>query len=482
MNEFGHQESGEGRPASVPPPPHQGPQYAPHLPQSQAPQYAPYQEQHYRSQDAPYSQQWPPYQAPRHRRLPLLLGAVGLATAIVASSGTWLLAQHSGAGSASGAAPILDPAAVAAKVSPGLVDVNTVLGLQGERAAGTGLVLTSDGEVITNHHVVQGATQITVTDIGNRKTYPAAVVGYDSTHDIAVLRLTNASGLTTVSLGDSSKVAVGDQVLGVGNAGGVGGTPSYAPGRVTALNQAITATDDSGANAEQLTGLIQDDADIRAGDSGGPLVNTSGQVIGIDTAGSGGSTGPNNGTGTTGAGQRSSNVGIGQGSAVVGEGQGSANAVAGPGAAVVGGGQGSAGGGAAQPGAGQPTATEGFAVPINQALGIADQIEGGQASATVHVGASAMLGMSVAPAVQGTAATVPGAFVTGMLPGGGAAAAGIEGGDVIVAVGGVRVTSAEALSTVLDRHHPGDKVAVTWIDAAQHQHTGIVQLLAGPVR
>ena len=178
------------------------------------------------------------------------------------------------------------PASVAAKVSPGLVDVNTVLGYQGARAAGTGIVLTSDGEVLTNHHVIEGATSITVTDIGNGKTYNASVVGYDGTHDIAVLKLKDASGLQTAKTGNSDKVKLGDQVVGIGNAGGVGGTPSFAAGQVTGLNQAITATDESGQDPEHLTGLIQTDANIQAGDSGGPLANASGEVIGVDTAGS----------------------------------------------------------------------------------------------------------------------------------------------------------------------------------------------------
>src|SRR5439155_20316522 len=131
-------------------------------------------------------------------------------------------------------------------VSPGLVDVDTVLGYANARAAGTGIVLTSDGEVLTNHHVIEGATAITVTDIGNGKTYSASVVGYDEAHDIAVLKLKDASGLQTAKTGNSDKVVLGDQVVGIGNAGGVGGTPSYAGGKATGLNQGITAADERG--------------------------------------------------------------------------------------------------------------------------------------------------------------------------------------------------------------------------------------------
>ena len=153
-------------------------------------------------------------------------------------------------------------------------------------ALGTGIVLTSNGEILTNNHVINGATSVSVTDIGNGKTYKATVVGYDVSQDIAVLQLSGASGLTTASTGDSSSVSVGDSVVALGNAGGVGGTPWVAAGSVTALNQSITASDESSGSSERLTGLIETNADIQAGDSGGPLVNSHGQVIAMDTAAS----------------------------------------------------------------------------------------------------------------------------------------------------------------------------------------------------
>ena len=139
--------------------------------------------------------------------------------------------------------------------------------------------------------MVEGATSISVVDVDNGKTYTASVAGYDEDHDVAVLKLKDASGLQTAKIGDSDKVALGDKVVGIGNAGGVGGTPSYVPGTVTGLNQSITATDENGQDAENLTGLIQTDAGFQAGDSGGPLANTAGEVIGVDTAGSGGNNG-----------------------------------------------------------------------------------------------------------------------------------------------------------------------------------------------
>ena len=123
-----------------------------------------------------------------------LITSALLAAALVAGSVAWGIDQRTGSGSQL-AQQQLDPAAVAAKVSPGLVNVNTVLGYENARAAGTGIVLTSDGEVLTNHHVIEGATSITVRNVGNGKTYSASVVGYDEDHDIAVLKLKDASGL-----------------------------------------------------------------------------------------------------------------------------------------------------------------------------------------------------------------------------------------------------------------------------------------------
>ena len=110
--------------------------------------------------------------------------------------------------------------AIAGKIDPALVDINVEFQYQSSGGAGTGIVLTSNGEILTNNHVINGATSISATDIGNGKTYSATVVGYDPVHDLAVLQLQNASGLQTASLADSSKVAVGDQVVAVGNAGG----------------------------------------------------------------------------------------------------------------------------------------------------------------------------------------------------------------------------------------------------------------------
>ncbi len=165
----------------------------------------------------------------------------------------------------------------------GVVDITTTLGYQGAAAAGTGMVLDSSGDILTNNHVVDGATSIKVTIVSTGQSYRATVVGTDPSDDIAVIKLADASGLTTANFGDSDSVQVGDTVTGVGNAGGVGGTPSAATGKVLALHQSITASDD-GSNAERLSDVIVSDAAIQAGDSGGPLFDSSNKVVGIDTA------------------------------------------------------------------------------------------------------------------------------------------------------------------------------------------------------
>ena len=165
----------------------------------------------------------------------------------------------------------------------GVVDITSELTYDQAESMGTGLVLTSNGEILTNNHVVEGATSISVTVVSTGAQYTATVVGTDATDDIAVLQLSNASGLSTAHLDTSADAAVGDAVTGVGNAGGAGGTPSASPGTVTALDQTITTQGEQTAVSETLHGLIETDADIQAGDSGGPLFNSSDEVIGIDT-------------------------------------------------------------------------------------------------------------------------------------------------------------------------------------------------------
>lgn len=334
----------------------------------------------------------------------------------------------SGAGSSSSAGSSTLASATAAE-EVGVVDITSQLTYAQAESAGTGLVLTSDGEILTNNHVVEDATSISVTVVATGAQYTATVVGTDATDDIAVLQLGNASGLSTANLDTSADVAVGDAVTGVGNAGGTGGTPSASPGTVTALDQTITTQAEQTAVSETLNGLIQTDADIQAGDSGGPLFNSADQVIGIDTA------------------------------------------------------------------AAQGGATEGYAIPIQNALTIAGEITSGQASSTVTIGYPAFLGVEVASSDSaasgsgygsfGSSGTAPGsvggATISGVVSGGPAESAGLAAGDTITAVNGTTIDSAQALTTALAALHPGDSVSVSWTDASGASHTAQVTLAQGPV-
>jgi S1-C subfamily serine protease len=377
-----------------------------------------------------------------------------VALAVAAGVGSYEAAQ--GGGTAAGQATtsadtVLSTSQIAATVSPGLVDVNTTLGDQNASAAGTGLVLTSTGEVLTNNHVIDGATSITVTDVGNGRTYRATVVGYDQSKDLAVLQLQGASGLKTVTLGNSSTVRAGQKVVAIGNAEGKGGTPSVVTGNVTALGQTITASDQGSGSSEQLSGTIQSDAPIQPGDSGGPLVNTAGQVVGIDTAASSpsGVPSPQSQAFTPGQSQ--------------GQGQ---------------------------------TPTQAFSIPINEAVSVAAQIEAGTASSTVHLGSTAFLGVELASSGASSQGGFGGAggygyggyggtgtagvTVAGALAGSPAAQAGLAAGDEITSLGGQSVTSQSQIQSVLEAHHPGDKISISWVDSYGQAQTATIVLGSGP--
>jgi len=356
----------------------------------------------------------------RKRRRRVLLGGASLGAA------TALAFAGLGAANAFGATT-LTTAQIEAKVDPALVDVVSTLGYQGGTAAGTGMVLTSSGEVLTNNHVIEGATAIKVTDVGNGQTYTATVVGYDKTQDVAVLQLTGASGLKTVSLSPAS-AQTGQTVVALGNAGGQGGTPSAATGQVTAVNQAITASDQSASTAEQLTGLIRTSAAIQPGDSGGPLVSSSGQVIGMNTAAS----------------TSASTTGF-------------------------------------QAQAGQAQ-TQAFAIPISEAASIASQIEAGTSSSAVHTGGTAFLGVAVASSSAGFFGGISagsGATVAGVVSGSAAAQAGVAQGDRITSLAGQAITSSSEVSSVLANYHPGNTISISWTDQSGQSHTATVVLTTG---
>jgi len=188
------------------------------------------------------------------------------------------------------ASPLRPPApqdalSAVGQVGPQIVDVDTNMDYQSAVGSGTGIVIDGNGVVLTNNHVIAGATDIRVRSIANNQTYPAQVIGFDRQHDVAVLQLAGG-GLPTANIGNSDTVRVGEPIVSLGNAGGAGGTPSAVEGRVVAVNQTVSASDALTGSTETLNGLIQVDAGIRPGDSGGPTVNSANQIIGMNTAAS----------------------------------------------------------------------------------------------------------------------------------------------------------------------------------------------------
>lgn len=182
--------------------------------------------------------------------------------------------------------PPMDPAAVAAAVEPELANINVSIRPAGTSAAGSGIVLTADGQVLTSHHVVKGAQSISVGDIGTGGRYAATVLGYDSDADIALLSLSNAGNLPVARIGSSAALRIGDEVLAVGNAGGTG-TPTATPGTVTALGSSITARDSADYSSKVLTGMVEVAAPVVSGQSGGALADRYGAVVGVVTAATG---------------------------------------------------------------------------------------------------------------------------------------------------------------------------------------------------
>lgn len=301
-------------------------------------------------------------------------------------------------------------------IGTGVVVINTKLGYQNGTAAGTGMVLTSSGEILTNNHVIDGATTITVVVPGTTHRYTARVVGYDVSDDVAVLKLVNASNLKTISVASKS-VKIGDTVVAVGNAGGTGRLIS-AKGTVTGIGRTITASDDNGSS-EQLSGLIETNANVQAGDSGGPLENAAGKVVGMDTAAS-----------TAGGGPFASY-----------------------------------------------SESDAYAIPIGKALSIVKQIESGTASTTIHIGATAFLGVQVASNGYDS-----GAVVAGLVAGGPAANAGLAAGDTITSIGGQQVASPSDVQSIVLSEKPGQKVSVAYTDETGATRTVTITLGTGPAQ
>jgi S1-C subfamily serine protease len=366
---------------------------------------------------------------------------------------------------------------VTSKVSPGIVDVISQPSYQSGTLEGTGMILNSNGLVLTNNHVIQGTSSVQVKIANTGQTFKVQVIGTDATDDVALLKLIGAANLKTVPVGNSSSVQVGQSVVALGNADGQDGPPTVVTGKITNLNQSIKASDQGAGTTENLHGMLQTNAPIISGDSGGALANTAGQVIGMNTA-------------------AQSNIG-GQG------------------------------------------ASMGFAIPINRALSIARQIAGGQASANIQIGLPPFLGVTVARSVSSSggssAMTSPhsqlnqlkqacssqqngfggfggggsssgcfssraclssnqlsvpssiaqvseGALVGGVLCNTPASTAGMTAGSVITAINGHAVTSPASLTQVLSPYHPGNTIPVTWVTPNGQRHTSPLKLAAGPAK
>jgi len=252
--------------------------------------------------------------------------------------------------------------------------------------------------------------------LGNGAEYVADVLGYDSSRDVAVLRLQGAGDLPVATLAKDTAVGIGDPVTAVGNAEG-GGVPVAARGFVTDVEQTITARSSTDGSRNRLNGLIQIDAAVRPGDSGGPLVDATAAVIGVNTAG---------------------------------------NADSDP----------------AKP---APTQPRSYAVPIDTAMTIVDQVRAGTTSATVHIGDTPLLGISVTDDDRG-------AEVLWVSIGTPADDAGIEIGDVITEFDGTPIRSSDDLSERMIARHPGDEVAVRWFDETGRQRSTTIVLEKGPPR
>ncbi|MEY8014783.1 S1C family serine protease [Mycobacterium servetii] len=298
---------------------------------------------------------------------------------------------------------------VAAKVVPSVVMLETDLGRQSEE--GSGIILSSDGLILTNNHVVAAAAgpgpgkppagpvnpapKTTVT-FSDGRTAPFTVVGTDPTSDIAVIRVQGVSGLTPISLGSSSDLRVGQPVVAIGSPLGLSGTVTT--GIVSALNRPVSTTGEAG-NQNTVLDAIQTDAAINPGNSGGALVNMSGQLVGVNSA-----------IATLGADSpdaQSGSIGLG------------------------------------------------FAIPVDQAKRIADElISSGKAS-------HASLGVQVTND-KGS----PGAKVVEVVQGGAAASAGLPKGVVVTKVDDRPINSADALVAAVRSKAPGDKITLTFEDPA----------------
>jgi putative serine protease PepD len=305
------------------------------------------------------------------------------------SSSTTTLTGTPASGTSASAAPNGTVAAAAATAMPSTVDIRVTTG-QGT-AEGSGVVLTSDGDVLTNNHVVAGSTGPISVTLADGSTHTATVVGTSPSYDLAVLKLNGVSGLTAATLGRTSDVQVGQQVVAIGSPQGLTGTVTT--GIVSALNRTVAVQGEDGTGV--VYNGLQTDTAINQGNSGGPLVNLDGQVVGINSAIA------TSGRGSTGS------IGLG------------------------------------------------FAVPVDQARRVAQEImDTGKATKPV-LGVQGNASTSSSPSGTG------GATIAAVTAGGPAAAAGLKQGDVVTKVGDASVGDFSDLVARIGAYSPGDKVTLT---------------------
>jgi S1-C subfamily serine protease len=362
--------------------------------------------------------------SPRSRPAsPRSLRGLAVLTAFVISAGLVGFATTGAGAQSSGGQGGLNLGAIESKVDSAVAVVSTTLANGQGEAAGTGIVIGSSGEVLTNNHVIENSSSVKVQFGGTGRSYSADVLGYNVGEDVALLKVDGVSGLATVASDDS--VSVGEPVVAIGNAGGRGGSPDSTTGSVRAVGETIQVADASGS--QTLRNLIRVDAALEPGDSGGPLVDGDGQVVGMNTAASSGGgfrlrTGPGSGSG--------------------------------------------------------------YAVPIKTALSVATQIKSGTGSGDTHVGERAFLGVSIRSVGSGSGlrgrASSSSAIVGSVQSGSPADDAGLQQGDTITSLAGKSISSIDDLTSALAPHHPRDKVAVGWTDNSGDRHTAQVTLASGP--
>lgn len=367
--------------------------------------------------------------------LSVLVVALSACTSATKSPPTAPAAPASPAAVTVGAPPLNpgDPSAdpvvqVVERVRPAVVNVTTDLvqsdpfgASQTGRGVGTGFVVRSDGIVVTNYHVVEGAQRITVISSDDQpKRYTARVIGGDQEADLAVLKI-DAQDLPTVALGKSSELKLGQPVVALGYALAIKkGGPTVTTGIVSALGRSIRAADPNCQecqNGQRLYGdIIQTDAAINPGNSGGPLVNLAGEVIGINTAGAGAAAAEN----------------------------------------------------------------IGFAIAIDAATPTIEEAMAHPAAEVAYLGVSSV-DVDPGVALQFDLPVKSGAYVGAVAPGGPAEKAGIEAGDVVVAFDGDPVTSSAQLRDRIRARDPGDEVQVTVVHGNGDRETFAVTLGVNPL-